>query len=147
MILYLDSSVLVKRYVQEAESAEVLRVIEQATSISTSLITRAEMSATFAKAVRMDVLSRNIAESLLNLFRTHWNDFERIDLTEDVVTRADDLAWQFGLRGYDAVHLATAMLWHESLHAGLTFATYDKKLWNAAQRVGLESFPQALGDE
>lgn len=144
MILYIDSSALVKRYVREPESVEVLQAIEQAESIGTAVITRAEIAATFAKTVRMGLLSRDHAHTELQTFRTHWNDLVRIELTESLIARADTLAWQHGLRGYDAVQLAAALIWHETLETAVTFATYDKNLWTIARQVGMEPFPPKL---
>ena len=52
MILYLDASALVKRYVAEPGSAEVSEAISRAEAIGTALISRAEVAAALAKAVR-----------------------------------------------------------------------------------------------
>jgi uncharacterized protein len=53
MILYLDTSALVKRYLVEEGTADVVYWIGQARPASTGLITRAEMGAAITKAVRM----------------------------------------------------------------------------------------------
>ena len=70
MILYLDASALVKRYVAEPGSAEVARIIAEAEIVGTSLITRAETAAALAKAVRMGVLTQEAAVSSLQVFRS-----------------------------------------------------------------------------
>lgn len=67
-----------------------------------------------------------------------------MEVTEAVVAQADALAWEHGLRGYDAVHLASALLWQNGLSETVTLATFDKQLWAAAQLVGLEVWPEAL---
>ena len=62
-----------------------------------------------------------------------------------MVARADDLAFQHGLRGYDAVHLASALAWAEALEETITFATFDVQLWRAAAEHGaLSRFPDDL---
>ncbi len=61
MILYLDASALVKRYVAEAGSAEVDALIGDANVIGTSVISRAEVSAALAKAVGVGWLLRDEA--------------------------------------------------------------------------------------
>ena len=68
----------------------------------------------------------------------------RIRVTESLVTRADDIAWAFRLRGYDAVHLAAALEWHDRIGEPITIATFDQELWRAAGEAGLERFPKAL---
>jgi predicted nucleic acid-binding protein len=46
MILYLDASALVKRYVKEEGSTAVAKAIQEATYVGTAAITRAETVAT-----------------------------------------------------------------------------------------------------
>ena len=70
MILYLDASALVKRYVAEPGSAEVDEAISKAEVIGTVLISRAEVAAALAKAVRMDALTREDALASLQVFRS-----------------------------------------------------------------------------
>jgi hypothetical protein len=61
-----------------------------------------------------------------------------------LIARADILAWELDLRGYDAVHLASALLWQDSLGRKVTMATFDRKLWQAAEERGLSPFPEDL---
>jgi predicted nucleic acid-binding protein len=144
MILYLDSSALVKRYLTEARSAEVERVIVTAEQIGTAIITRAEVSAAIAKAVRMKWVEREEALKSLTAFQAQWPSMFRLRLSELTVERADTLAWAHGLRGYDAVHVACALLWQESLSDPITFATFDEQQWDVAQKLGLAVWPEAL---
>jgi len=81
--------------------------------VGTGLISRAEIAAALAKAARMGALLPGEAEAALETFRVEWPDFIRIQITEALVARAASLAWQYGLRGYDAVHLAAALTWQE----------------------------------
>ena len=55
MILYLDASALVKRYVAERGSREVIGLTTAAEIVATSLISRAEVAAALARAVRLGV--------------------------------------------------------------------------------------------
>ena len=57
---------------------------------------------------------------------------------------ADSLAWELGLRGYDAVHLASAALWKEGMGQEVALATFDQQLWEAAIQCGLVPFPDDL---
>lgn len=144
MILYLDASALVKRYVAEVGSDDVAQAIENSQLIGTSLITQAETVAAFAKAMRVGALEAAEAEAALQLFRIDWTDVVRIQATELVVGRAASLAWEYGLRGYDAVHLASALAWQEGLQASVVFVTYDRQLWSFSSKAGLKCFPEAL---
>ena len=144
MMLYLDTSALIKRYLIEHGTADVETLVQQADGVGTSLLTRAEVSATLAKAVRMNWLKRSEADQLRQQFYIHWPAFNVIQITEAVVALADALAWEHGLRGYDAVHLAAAVTWQEALGEPVKVATFDQQLWQAAQTVGLAVWPEAL---
>lgn len=143
MIVYLDASALIKRYVAETGSAAVGKLIDQAEALGTSVISRAEVSAAFAKAVRLKVVTRDAAASAMKQFAADWPHFIRLQLTETLVARAASLAWEQGLRGYDAVHLATALVWHETLGQPVFVATFDRQLWQGAQATGLIAWPKA----
>ena len=141
MILYLDASALVKRYVREAGSDDVGQLLPQAEIIGTSLITRAEVAAALARAARMGLVERDEAEAALLVFRAEWPRLARVQLTEPLIGRADAVAWDYGLRGYNAVHLASAIYWQESLHQAVMLATYDRELWHAGEAAGLLVWP------
>ena len=144
MILYLDASALVKRYVAELGSPEVSAAISRARVTGTALISRAEVEAALAKAVRLQALTQEEGLASLQVFRNEWPDLVRVQVTELVVAQAGKLAWDHGLRGYDAVHLAAASAWQGALGERVTLATFDKHLWAAAESVGLESYPADL---
>ena len=142
MNLYLDSSALAKRYLVETGSEDVRQWIEGAELTATSLITRAEVTAAITRAVRMGVLEEQSARRMIDEFRTDWVSLNRIPVTETLVARADRLACEFGLRGYDAVHLAATLTWQENLNFPVTLATFDKELADAARQSGLGILPE-----
>lgn len=144
MILYLDASALIKRYVAERGTGEVLRAIGEAEAVGTVTISRAEIAAALAKAARSGGLSREEALLAYQTFRQEWPDLIRLPVSEAALDRAADLAWDQGLRGYDAVQLAAAVSWQEALDSPVRFATFDRQLWTAASRVRLSAFPGDL---
>jgi predicted nucleic acid-binding protein len=144
MIVYLDASALVKRYVAETGSAEVLELIGKAEAVGTVVISRAEVAAALAKASRIQVLLRDEAVSALKVFNRDWENLVRLQMTEGLVSRAASLAWDYGLRGYDAVHLASALFWQDMLGAAITAASYDRQLWEAVKANGLIAWPDSL---
>lgn len=144
MILYLDASAAVKRYVSEPGSTKVRQAIAAATVVGMVVVGRVEIVAALAKARRMHVLSATEAEAAWQVFRAEWPDYVRLRVTEALAARAADLAWQQELRGYDAVHLAAALLWQDGLEESVTLATFDRQLWQAGRRSGLTVFPTDL---
>jgi predicted nucleic acid-binding protein len=144
MILYLDASALVKRYVSEPGSDELLRWTGEAEAVGTATITRAEIAAALAKAARLGLVRREDALGAHQTFRQEWPDFIRLPVNDPILDRAADLAWNHGLRGYDAVQLAAAVSWRDALETPVRFATFDRQLWTAAGRSGLAAVPDDL---
>jgi predicted nucleic acid-binding protein len=139
--LYLDTSALIKRYVNETGSPEVREWIRSADDKATVLVTRAEISAAINRLLRIKHLSQEDYANVLEEFRADWRDYHRLPVTEPLVARADALACGHNLRGYDAIHLAAALIWQELLGLPVTVVTYDKELAEAARASGMVVLP------
>jgi predicted nucleic acid-binding protein len=63
-------------------------------------------------------------------------------MNEALVSQAEQAAWEYGLRGYDAVHLAAAKVWREEMGHPIVLATFDQELWEAANLAGLKVWPE-----
>ncbi len=144
MILYLDASASVKRYVAEPGSAAVESLIGGAQAVGTGVLSRAEVAAALAKAARAGLVTRESAAKALQAFNADWEHMIRLQVSEPLVARAASLAWEHGLRGCDAVHLATALVWREMLGGPVSVATYDRELWRSAQASGLSVWPTSI---
>ena len=144
MIAYLDASALVKRYTAERGSDLVRRFLEEAEVAATVTLTRAEIVVAFAKAVRVRALEAGEALECRQLADRDWRDLARLPVTDATIDRAATLVWGDNLRAYDAVQLAAACAWREALDQPVTFACFDVRLWSAAGRQGLVSFPPDL---
>lgn len=142
MILYLDSSALVKCYVEEEGSLDVVRLIQSSEIAGTAILSRAEVVAAIARAARMGNISHEEGRLAIEAFEADWTNVVRIQITEAIIAQAARIAWQKGLRGYDAVHLACAIAWRDALQAPIVMVTYDRELWQGAQQEGFELFPQ-----
>jgi predicted nucleic acid-binding protein len=144
VIAYLDASALVKRYVVERGSRETIALTADAELIATSIVTRAEVAAAFAKAVRVGLVIDERARRAQRSFAADWPDLVRVPVTEALVERAEALAGDHRLRGYDAVQLASALTWQEAAGTQILLATFDQQLWEAAPKVGLTAWPDTL---
>ncbi len=143
-IIYLDASALVKQYVQEIGSREVQKLIKSADHSGTSLITRTEMAAALARAARTKILPSSEAQAAWKQFDGEWSALSRFYVSRQIIDRAAELAWQFPLRSYEAVHLASAILWQQTLETQISVATFDRELWEAAKQAGLTVWPADL---
>jgi predicted nucleic acid-binding protein len=142
--LYLDASALVKRYVTEAGSKEVITLTDAAPVVATALVSRAEVAAALARAVRIGVLDLESGRRAQRRFSREWPDLVRVPVSEALVARAETLAWQHGLPGYDAVQFAAALTWRESIAEEVVLGTFDRQLWEVAPEEGLNRWPAHL---
>jgi hypothetical protein len=55
--------------------------------------------------------------------------------------RGDALAVEHNLRGYDATHLACALIWQETLGTPVTLASFDSQLIETARVVRMTCLP------
>ena len=141
MILYLDASALVKRYIQEKASQDVNAWIDAADMVVTGLITRVEVAAAIARAGRMKLITPDETLAALRQLRSEWDSFQRLPITENTVARGNTLAVEHNLRGYDATHLACALIWQETLGMPVTLASFDSQLIEAASGVQIAYLP------
>ena len=141
MILYLDTSALVKRYFKEPNSNEVVSRWTEATEIITSSVTYAEASASFYRKKREAQLKDNLIRKIVDLFRSDWDSFIRVEVSDELNEYIDRAVVKHPLRGFDAIHLASAMIMQERLHDAFLFVCFDQRLVQAAQTEGIETFP------
>jgi len=144
VIVYLDASALVKRYVAETGSEEVAALVDHASLVGTVVLSRVEVSAALARANRMSILPREEAWAAQTAFEGEWASLVRVQVTEVLAGRAATLAWDHGLRGYDSVHLAAALFWQAMVGDRVVMATYDRQLWEASRATSLDVWPERL---
>lgn len=144
LIIYLDTSALLKRYINEAGSEELNSLLAGADEIATVVITRVETASAVTRLVFLRSITEEEGERLWNEFSEDWEIITRLQVTSQGIERAATLARHYGLRGYDAVHLASAILWQENLNLPVTLATFDRNLWRAARQAGVAVWPDEL---
>ncbi|MDH7485628.1 MAG: type II toxin-antitoxin system VapC family toxin [Anaerolineae bacterium] len=142
MIVYADTSALVKLFVTEEGAEETREMLSGAQIVGTGVLTWAELVAALARGVRRGYLGEGEAEEAVRSLGEVWDSWVRVRVDEGMVRRAGDMAWEYGLRGYDAVHLAAALVWQEGIGYPVVLATFDRELWAAAKYEGLEVWPK-----
>lgn len=145
MIVYFDTSALLKAYVQEDGSKDVLALMDDGDNLFGSLVvTKVEMASAIQRAVRTARSSSASAVNAWQDFLDDWESFTRLRVTAATIEKAGEIAWKHGLRGYDSLHLAAALLWQETLGFKITFAAFDHDLWLASRKSGLDVWPEKL---
>ncbi len=145
MVYYFDSSAAVKRYALEKGSSWVKDLVEPARGnvIHLGQIGVVEIAAALSKKVRTKELMQENYEAALQLFLTDVKNEEYLTVppSDAIINLAVELTQRHPLRGYDAMHLATAVSLNPALLLGelppLIFVTGDRVLREAAQAEGL----------
>ena len=134
MILYLDTSSLLKLYLDEDHSDLVHDWSSGAEVLRTSRIAYPEAMAALARRWRQGSLDDQDFDSTREALADDWPYFSAIDLDEKA---AAELAVRLDLRGFDAVHLAAAVEVVAESEAPTFFSSFDRQLNRAARAEGL----------
>ena len=137
MILYLDTSSLAKLYLKEDGTEKVKSLSSSARTVFSSLTTYVEARSALARATAAHRLTGEEYRRALGAFETEWRTFSIRDVTLSLVRFAGDLAEKHLLRGFDAIHLASAVTLQSELGEPITFSSADERLMSAAQAESL----------
>ena len=138
MILYCDTSALVKRYVEEEGAAQVNEFWDNASAVSTSVVAFAETMAVFKRKQRERVLSSSEYEEIVREFKEDYRHLLLVPVSEALNIAIEDLLKRHSMRGFDAIHLASAKVFNGVDDEDLLFACFDQALNNAATKEGLK---------
>jgi len=137
--LYLDTSALVKLYVREPGSAETQARCDAASIVATSRVAYPEARAAFARRRRESVLTRTALTRAVAALDRDLEHFVVIELSARLARFAGELAERRALRGFDAIHLASALELERLTGASGAFFCFDDRLRKAAVAEGLQT--------
>ena len=137
MILYLDTSSMVKLYVEEKLSAQIKLMVEDAQVVATSRIAYVEARAAFVRKLRERGFSVVQYRSIIRNLDQDWENYFLLDVTDNLVKLAGRLAEKHALRGFDAIHLASGAILRQQSERAVTFSCFDETLTSAAHKEGL----------
>jgi uncharacterized protein len=138
VIVYCDTSALLKLYVEETHTPVVEALLARSQSVSVCRISWAEAHAALSRRAREQPhATAQIGTAKTRLARD-WSSYLIVEVSQAVVERAGDYADCFALRGYDAVQLAACTALVPEIGA-VSFACFDQRLNKAARVLGLET--------
>lgn len=132
MIVYFDTSAFLKLVIEEPGTVTAVRAWTDADRVAACRLLYPEARAGLAQARRMGRLPARSVSASRRALEALWTDMEVVEITPLVAQAAGDAAERLGLRGYDAVHLASAL--HTSADA---LVCADADLLQAANACGL----------
>ena len=127
--LYVETSALLKRYVQEPESDDCQMILDAHSHRITSRITITETLINLRK--RLSTTEFAIASKL---FQSDIDVFDVVEFDAELGFRAIDAAAGNSLATLDAIHLASAL---RVKGPQVAFLTDDRRLANCAKKSGL----------
>jgi uncharacterized protein len=137
VILYCDTSALVKLYVQESGSEKIAGLSTDAQAVAVSRIAWVEAHAVFARRAREVSADAPVIELAKAALRADWSAFVMIEVTQSLVELAGEYADIFALRAYDSVQLAAASEVARITELPTLFGSFDLRLNKAAKALGL----------
>ncbi len=138
---YFDSSALVKLVIEEDGSDEAAALWDGADAVLSSRVAYAEVRAALATARRARLLTSQQLTYGKQLWTGLWNGLRIVELSGEVATLSGDLAEHHALSGFDAIHLASAVLLSPEQ---LVVATWDARLHAAVDAAGLAALPDRV---
>ena len=133
MNVFLDSSALAKRYIQEPGSDRLEEILFSASSLGVSVICVSEVVSALCRRRREKRLSQ---QQYLKAKQALFEDIEDasvVNVMDHVAARAVELLERWPLRSSDALHIASAAAWSAEL-----FVSADERQCAAARRYGLQ---------
>ncbi len=127
-MIYVDTSALLKRYVDEHDSDLAEQLLTSDPVLVTSWVTLVELRRNLARLVDADDLPGIRAQVHADL-----DAFALVLVDPTVCEMAADIAEQLRVRSLDALHLASA---RRLLVPALTFVTFDLRQAQAARTLG-----------
>ncbi len=135
---YFDSSALVKRFLLERGSPAVQRLCREG-RVATATVAYAEIHAVLARKRREGHLAQRDYRRASLQFDKDWTGYVLVHLVPDVLSLTRDLLLRQPLRGFDAIHLASALTLKASIGEDLAFVAADQALLKAARAEGLRT--------
>jgi predicted nucleic acid-binding protein len=142
LIVYLDTSSLVKLYVEEEGSRSVRDLVERADLVATSVVTYAEARAALARQRREGGLTAAGFGQAKRDFEQDWPRYLTIEVSEVVYRNAGNLSEKHHLRGFDSFHLASYLSLYGDEARQIRFSSFDETLNRAARKEAKERKPR-----
>ena len=137
MILYCDTSALLKLFVAEPGSDRMAEQAAACSVLAVNRITWVEAHAALARRSREQPAAASQFEAARQRLTHQWPDFFTLELTPALAAQAAHFADVFALRAYDSVQLASAHTLQAAQADTVVFACFDLRFSRAAATLGL----------
>ena len=137
MILFCDTSALVKLYIKEEAIEEMQTLARSAFAIAVCRIAWAAIMAAQARRVRESPSDAEAIKTVRTRLRTDWPRYAIVEVTQPLLELSGEYADIFALRGNDSVQLSAARSLQDAASKKLHFACFDARLQKSAKTLGM----------
>jgi predicted nucleic acid-binding protein len=135
MILFFDTSALIKRYISETGSPKVDDLFDAAEEIIVSPITKIEAFSTIKRLLNTKVIPVEDYEKLKENLNDDFKYFKVLSFTKEIKDKAITLIESYQLKTLDSIQLASYL---SRRTRGMGFVVSDIKLKKAAGQEGID---------
>lgn len=137
MILFCDTSALLKLYIAEPGSEVLKARVLEVDAVAVCRIAWAEAHAALSRRAREVPEDEAVTEAAKAALAADWPRFVVLEIDQPLVERAGEYADTFALRGYDSIQLAAAFETGRISQSPIFFACFDARLNRAAKLLGM----------
>jgi predicted nucleic acid-binding protein len=130
MILALDTSALMRRYIADRDRPLVIKTMNEATEWGASALARTELQLALVQAAS----TPTDRDELWATVRSDWEAIWEVPVDGRCLARATEIGATYGLATIDAIHLAAA----DRLPGLVRFLTFERQQIPAAAELGFE---------
>ncbi|MBI5814515.1 MAG: type II toxin-antitoxin system VapC family toxin [Nitrospinae bacterium] len=136
-MIFLDTSALVKRYIDEPGSDSVESIFGSGEELAVSILAYAEALAALTRRKKAGDLAANALKEAVKSLEADWKRMAVMPLGAHLLPLTKRTINRHNLRGADAVHLASAIFLSQSTGNAIVFAASDMELLAAAKKERL----------
>jgi predicted nucleic acid-binding protein len=137
-MIFFDSSALVKKYLAEAGSEMVKKILDSSPVFAASKIAFPEIISAFNRKYKYGDISEDELEKAIKNFETDWICFNTVEVKDDLFPIIKRIIKTYALRGADSIHLAAALWLRDTFKENIKFVASDVNLLKAAYEEGLK---------
>lgn len=131
MITYVGTPTLIKLLIDDVGTAEAAAIWDEPDVLATVRVAHVEARAALCSSTALRRMAPAVFRSPITGLEMLWSQMSVVEIDDDLMRLAGDLATTHGLRGYDAVHLAVA-----HLVGAEVFSSAGRRLCEAASSAG-----------
>jgi len=136
MIGYFDTSAVIPLVIAEKSSIRSVDIWQACDVRVSSILVIAEAYAALAQALRLGRLTRDQYDAAAKLLGLRIEELDLVTVSREIVDAAARIALDHSLRGYDAVHAATAVALNSS---DLVMISGEGALLDAMMSLGVST--------